>query len=218
VAGGYGGAGRHLAFTGADLQLILGIALAALILGAVLFFLARRKRGDDDNREGSRLRTGVLSAGVLLSLGLVFTGGHAAEAAQAPVDGVDIITACEFLELSGVTVETDAGDGALPGTTYDVLTATITNDATFPAEIYLNTNVSSDPSGLAQYTTLTAFEDNDRIYAKNLNDQSADAPTRLEPGESITVRFRATLSPEATNAQQAARVIYDVIVTAIQAA
>jgi hypothetical protein len=182
-----------------------------------LFFLARRHKRADEKDRASSLRSGLLSVGVILSLGLVFSGAHAAEAAQVPGADVDIVTPCEFIELSNVVVETDSGGAAMPSSTYDVLTATITNNSSFPADVFINTKVTSDPENLAAYTTLSAFEDDDRIYRKGLNDASTDDPTRLQAGESITVRFRATVAPNATNAQQAARVIYDVVVTAIQA-
>lgn len=204
-----------LAYTGADVAALVGIALGALVLGALFFLMARRRRrnaAEPGHQPGGR---GIgVALGLLMIIGLGVAGS--ASPAQAQGSQVDVVTACDFLRVTGVTVSPEIGSGLMPGETYNVLTATVTNTASFPADIFLNTAVGSDPRGIAPFTTLTAQTPATTVYQETLADTTAALAVRLQPGESVNLAFRAAVSPNAGNPQQAARIVFDIVITAAE--
>lgn len=213
-----------LAFTGANIWMLLGIALLLVLIGLVL----RSMRGIFGSHRAdtfviqdlaipslrpARNRTIVFG----VSLVLVFAALTGATKAEAAPMAVGIATPCSFLELANVVVSPQSDAGIFPGPTYQILNATVTNESTFPIDITLRSVVSSDPNGAAAAVTLSGVHESSNFYAKLLSDTTSSSVIHLESGASVQLNFTATMSPTASNALQGAKINFDVIIDAIEA-
>jgi hypothetical protein len=218
-----------LAFTGANIWMLLGIAILLVLIGLALrsvrAIAAKSHAVPTDAVQtdaealiappARQARNRIVVMGI--SLVLVFAALTGATRAEAAPMAVGVETPCSFLELANVVVSPSIDAGISPGPTYQILNVTVTNGSTFPTDITLRSIVSSDPVGAATAITLSGVHGSTAFYSKLLSDPSSSSVIHLASGESVQLNFTAEMAPNVSNAVQDAKISFDILVDAIEA-